>query len=241
MNRYRGFTLIELMLSSALLMVILFAGYYGYSLYTQKWQKRVDYFWQGTRDSLAIDTLNKALASTIAFSVTNNDGAKPQELLYFSGTETKLRFVTNSPIISSGGAIVEVEVLASPNGYQMVYREKSFNNFVLLDVNQLPPNIDQADFWEHELVLLSGFNSITISYFGWKTFEDALSYINLEDEITNKRLDPVWYAEHNPELMRVLPENVNIHFTKADSSTDIIVKLPMLSVYKLIADMRADA
>ena len=66
-TNYTGFTLIELMLATSLLMMVLFSGYYAYSLYTQKWQKRVDTFWQGTNDAIGIETVNKLLVATIPY------------------------------------------------------------------------------------------------------------------------------------------------------------------------------
>lgn len=103
----KGFTLIELMLATSLLMLIMFSGYYAYSLYTQKWQKRVQVFWQGTEQSIALNTLNRMLTSINSYVVK---GKGDKACVYFFGTDNTMRFVTDFPIYSKSTAIVELEV-----------------------------------------------------------------------------------------------------------------------------------
>lgn len=50
-----GFTLIELMVATSLLMIVMFSGYYAYNLYSKKWQSRVHTFWDKTEDAVALE------------------------------------------------------------------------------------------------------------------------------------------------------------------------------------------
>ncbi len=77
----RGFTLIELMLATSLLMMVMFSGYYAYSLYSQKWQKRVQVFWHGTEQAIALDSLHKVLSSALPYMVNGEDDKNDASVL----------------------------------------------------------------------------------------------------------------------------------------------------------------
>ncbi|XQF90942.1 prepilin-type N-terminal cleavage/methylation domain-containing protein [Pseudoalteromonas espejiana] len=89
----KGFTLIELMLAMTLLMLVLFAGYYGYGLFTDKWQKRTQFYWQQTQQTLAFDAISRVFESTFPY-IVNSDNNEPAQ--YFSGDQNRVIFVTTS-------------------------------------------------------------------------------------------------------------------------------------------------
>lgn len=236
LKKHTGFTLIELMLATSLLMMILFSGYYAYSLYTQKWQKRVDVFWQGTQQGIAVDTLQKLMSSALPYVVKNEDD-KAQ--IYFSGNAERIEFVSGSPIFSEQSALVRISVEPLGESKQLVYREKSLTNFVLIDVNQTDNN--DAEFWDVSTVLITDLSDFEFSFYGWLSFDDAVRFVNAESSIEER--DPPeqdWYASHQEKNIRILPENIRVSYVKADRLTEMNVSLPSNTVYELLAVIRKD-
>lgn len=233
LNRTKGFTLIELMLSSALLMTIMFAGYYAYSLYSQKWQKRVDVYWHSTKQGIGVDALNKLFISTSNYVVKNENG---RESIYFEATEDKIRFVSNSPIMSVGSALVELSVSESNETKQLVYREKNLQGFPLF----LQEDIENFIEWEQQIVLLEGFSEINWSFYGWTSFQDALKQAEIAELGSNEELRKA-YNTHALDEIRVLPERVNLRLINNAKSSQFSIEMPNHSVFSVIANARSGA
>jgi Prokaryotic N-terminal methylation motif len=235
-KKHIGFTLIELMLATSLLMMILFSGYYAYSLYTQKWQKRVDVFWQGTHQGIAVDAMQKLLSSTLPYIVKNEDD-KVQ--IYFSGNTKQVELVASSPIFSEQPALVQISLETLGDIQQLVYREKSLSNFVLINTEQTSDR--DADFWDVSTVLIADLSDFEFSFYGWLSFNDAARFVNAESSIEERNPpEQGWYAIHQEGNMRILPENISVSYVKAERLTKINVSLPSNTVYELLAVIRKD-
>jgi len=237
LKQAKGFTLIELMLATSLLMMVMFSGYYAYGLYSQKWQKRVQVFWQNTEQAIALDSLNKAITSALPYAVNcNNDKA----CIYFKGTKDTISFITNSAIFSSEPALVEFTLIEMNNNnasvhseynYQLVYREQAVSDNLAL-------SLDHQVQWQHEIVLLSGLGDFNVSYFGWPSFEKASHYVN-SDALIKEDLR-VWYNQHDANITRLLPENIQVSFTSEKGNSNFKVALSPHSFYKLLTYIRVE-
>ncbi|MEW6983268.1 type II secretion system protein J [Colwelliaceae bacterium 6471] len=232
-SKNEGFTLIELILATSLLMIVLFSGYYAYSLYSQKWQKRVDVYWRGTNQSIGVDTVNKLISSTILYSVKSEKG---QFQLFFSGDAQRMQFVTSSPIYLDGDAIVELSIRQNSLSKEVVYKEKSLADFVLIDTKQF--NATENNFWDVEATLIDGFEDISFAYFGWQSFEQALNDMNLEEDILRSIEKPEWYTMHKMESVRIVPEIIQVNFQTAQKVETIKISLPTNSIYFLLSNIR---
>lgn len=237
-----GFTLIELMLATSLLMLVMFSGYYAYSLYTQKWQKRVQGFWHGTEQAIALDVINKMLVGTNPYVVKGKNG-KP--CIYFIGDSTRLRFVTDSPIYGEGSSLVELELKLSDSTnkrYQLVYKEYGLEGSTLL---YLPQKSDEINWWKKS-VLFSNLIEFKWSYFGWSSYGDVAAQTNLSENGNNQDTRQ-WYTKHDANLIRVLPINIQLDMVTGVSAqqhtqtSQLLISLPNNSIYKLTADTRVDA
>jgi len=234
-KKTKGFTLIELMLATSLLMLVMFSGYYAYSLYTQKWQKRVQVFWQGTKQSIAINTLNKMLISINSYVI---NGLNDKECIYFSGSSNTMQFVTGYPIYSKGSALVELTVKDVDGSYQLIYKEHSVDNLILFNLDNINADIK----WEKQTVLLSNLKDIHWSYYGWTSFSDALAQSNIVEGF-NKKDTRQEYSDHDTNKVRILPINIRFTIVTQDSkkNSDWLIELPNNTLYKLISDIRVDA
>lgn len=224
------------MLATSLLMMILFSGYYAYSLYTQKWQKRVDVFWQGTQQGIAVDTLQKLISSALPYVVKNQDD---KAKIYFSGNAQQVELVAGSPIFSEQPALVQISLETLGDVQQLVYREKSLSSFVLMNTEQISAR--GAEFWDVSTVLIADLGDFEFSFYGWLSFDDAVRFVNAESSIEER--DPPeqdWYAIHQEENIRILPEVIRVSYVKADRLTEMNVSLPSDTVYELLAVIRKD-
>lgn len=233
----KGFTLIELMLATSLLMMVLFSGYYAYSLYTQKWQKRVDTFWQGTQDAIGIEALNKLLIATIPYVVKGNNDRLS---VYFVGDSQFIQFASNYSLFNDDASLVRIEYLSESK--QLVYREKSLENFALLSTRQLEQQESGIlDTWDHSAVLLNNVAGAEFSYWGWVSFEDAMEEMNLGENLSRSNAKPQWYANHQVETHRILPKSVNVSLNLLNSVSSFTVTLPNNTEYWLLSNIRKDA
>lgn len=233
----KGFTLIELMLATSLLMMVLFSGYYAYSLYTQKWQKRVDTFWQGTQDAIGVDALNRLLMATVPYVVK---GSNDRLNTYFAGDKQFIQFVSNYSLFSDDASVIRIEF--EPEQQQIIYKEKSLSHFALINTSQVEFVQDETEFlWEHVTVLADEIQNVQFSYNGWLTFDEAMQEMNLGENLRRSDAKPQWYQEHNTEVQRVLPKLVSIELQSKDIQTSFIVTMPDNTEYWLLSNIRKDS
>ena len=223
-----GFTLIELLLATSLLMVVLFAGYYGYSLYMQKWQKRTQFFWQQSQQTLSFDVLSRVFESTFPY-IVNSDKNEPAQ--YFSGDQDRIIFITNSPLFSNETAVVEFKVLQQDGHYSLVYNEATMSESLLLQ---------QSDTitWQQQVVLIDNLQRISFEYFGWKNLDEVLSNYSKDedDDPTVVLAKPQLYQKHVMEERRILPISININMTAENGEkSDFPVALPE-EAYSVLVD-----
>jgi len=231
LKQAKGFTLIELMLATSLLMMVMFSGYYAYSLYSQKWQKRVQVFWKNTEQAVALDTINKVTNAAVPYVV---NGERNQASIYFKGTAHSLSFVSSSALFSNTPALVEfeLEAIEGSDTYQLIYKEHDFSEQLLLNVKHKPE-------WQHKVILLTGIKELNFSYFGWQTFQQATKQSSSNAFI--KEDLRVWYSEHKTHVSRLLPEKIKIDFINSHGHTDFNIALSQHTLSRLMAYIRVDA
>ncbi len=228
-----GFTLIELMLATSLLMMVMFSGYYAYSLYSQKWQKRVDVFWKGTQQGIGLDALNKLFLSTSKYVIKNKEN---KESIYFLADARHIRFISNSPIFSVDSALVELEIQQTGDKQSLIYRENNLLNQPIYTLEAL----ENITIWQKESVLFDDFDDIDWSFYGWTSFVDALEQSNLAENTVKKELRKS-YKRHDLDKIRVLPISVKIQLNKNNLQSLFNIDLPNNTVFTIIANLRNDA
>ncbi len=230
----QGFTLIELMLATSLLMMIMFSGYYAYSLYSNKWQKRTDYFWTNTQEALAFDSINRAIQSTYPYIVLSD---KNEPAMYYQASAKHVLFVTHSALFTDRLAVVELAFEQNNGVYQLIYKESSLANQLLLK---------QADIihWQHQVVLLDNLTVAEFSYLGWSNLNQVMKNIQSDETATEGNLSiipPVWYTQHFMENRRVLPVKIQINMLdKNKKRSDFSIMLPENIYQVLVNYLRED-
>jgi prepilin-type N-terminal cleavage/methylation domain-containing protein len=226
----KGFTLIELMIATSLLMMVMFSGYYAYSLYSQKWQKRVQVFWHNTEQATALDSLHKVIHSALPYIVNGKDD---KAVIYFKGTNTQVSFISSSAIFSAEPALVKFSIEASANNshYNLIYQEQSIKHNLVLDIEH------QAQ-WQHEIILLTNIAEFNFSYFGWQSFGDVINELNSEAFV--KEDTRTWYQNHESNISRLLPEKIQISFNSEKGGSDFQIGLSQHSVHSVLIYGRED-
>jgi len=211
----KGFTLIELMLAMSLLMLVLFAGYYGYGLFTEKWQKRTQYYWQQTQQTLAFDAIARVFESTFPY-IVNSDNNEPAQ--YFSGDQNRVIFITTSPLFSKETSVVEFKILQNGDEYSLAYNEASMRDNLLL-------NQSDVITWQHQIILLENLQHISFEYYGWKNLQQVFTSLVSEDDESKET--PDFYQQHIMEERRVLPVSIYINLkAKKGEQSRFPVSLP---------------
>lgn len=233
-KRSQGFTLIELMLATSLLLMIMFSGYYAYALYSNKWQKRTDHFWQNTQEALAFDTINRAIQSTYPYIVKSDDN---EAAIYYQASEQHVLFVSHSALFSERLAVVELAFEQKKGIYQLIYKEAPLNNQLLLAQKDIIQ-------WEHQVVLLDHLVEAKFSYFGWKNLTEVMKNIQSDETATDRKLSiiaPSWYGQHYMENRRILPIKIQINLEgKNNKRSDFAVMLPENIYQALVNYLRED-
>lgn len=230
----KGFTLIELMIASSLLMLVMYAGYFGYSLYTSSWQKRTELFWQQTQVGLAFDSLARMLESVNPY-IIQSDNAQPA--IYFHAQSDFAMFVTESPIFSKNKAVVMLSFEQINGSLSLTYREKSLSNQLLLKQSDVME-------WQHRIVLLEGIKSGRFKYFGFDLLSKAAGYYEntVVGEVKESEVLPVWYDAHKLETVRTMPFKVALTIEHNDAvSSNFEIALPEHAHRKLVRYLRDDS
>lgn len=221
-----GFTLIELLLATSLLMLVLFSGYYGYSLYTQKWQKRTHLFWEQSQQSLAFDAMSRVFESTFPY-IVNSDKNEPAQ--YFSGDQDRIIFMTSSPLFSNKTSVVEFKVIQKDDTYSLLYNEASMQSSLILK---------QSDeiTWQHQIVLIENLKEISFEYFGWSGFNEAARVSSIDEDSDVEVPIPQIYKKHVMEDRRILPISINLIMTTDKNERSIFpIGLPE-GAYSVLID-----
>ncbi|MCQ8879456.1 prepilin-type N-terminal cleavage/methylation domain-containing protein [Pseudoalteromonas shioyasakiensis] len=208
----RGFSLIELMIATSLLSMVMFTGYFAYSLYTDKWQKRADHFWQLNQNSLGTEALIRTLEAASIYIVKDRNN---KFSVLFSGQQTSITLVTNTGLYSNTTALIQLQTIEQDNGLQsLLYNEMPLIDTMLLEYPQEPQ-------WQYQHILLTDINKVNFQFYGWQTTENAgnstLSAIDLEPG--QQKPKRRWYTSHSIEENRILPSKLALYFENPQQQT----------------------
>lgn len=204
-KKQQGFSLIELMIATALLSMVMFTGYFAYSLYTDKWQKRTDYFWQLNQNALGTEAIIRTLEAASVYVIKNQKG---KFSVLFEGEQTKITLVTNSGLFSNTTALIRLQTIEQKNGLQsLLYSEQPLIKSILLEYPKEPQ-------WQYQNILVANVNKVNFQFYGWRNAQNAgdstLSAIDLEPR--QEKVKRQWYTNHSIEENRLLPDKLALYF-----------------------------
>ncbi|QYJ74054.1 prepilin-type N-terminal cleavage/methylation domain-containing protein [Shewanella sp. FJAT-52076] len=196
MSRQRGFSLIELLLSMAILAMVIFIGSFSFSIYSKLWNKDIANYNKSLSSGKTSVLLSRMFQHVSNYIVHDKRGLP---VYYFVGNNHSMSFVTRSPLISDSPlALVKLEVKTLSDGNNiLVYQEADLVGEDFFSLDSLPA-------MKYKLNLFESPN-IRFNYFGWTSNEQRmLAFDREQDE------DMVWQPDYSAEISGVLPEVVNL-------------------------------
>jgi prepilin-type N-terminal cleavage/methylation domain-containing protein len=202
-----GFTLVELLISTALLSLILFVASYSFSLFAGSWGKELGRYEQTAKFTRNIELVRRVFASTIPLLVDRGDGTQ-NSALYLDGRKQFLRAASRYGVFTTDSVIYQLS-LESTNegGEQLIYQEVASNQ-VLLD------SYEQAITFSNKLVLLDSVSQVVFSYFGWENSQQK-SVQQSGMGIASK----VWQESFNAKEKQLFPESMKVSVVYGSAQT----------------------
>jgi prepilin-type N-terminal cleavage/methylation domain-containing protein len=229
-RKQTGFTLIELMIASSLLMLVMYSGYFAYSLYSSSWQKQSQAFWQATDQGIHLTSLSRIFEGAMPYIV--EDKLK-QPSIYFIADKETISFVTHSPIFTQSAALIELKFI----GNDLIYRESSLENSPLLEQGETRQ-------WQHSIILLKSVLQGKFGFYGWKNMQQIRDYeLQVYEQLSgNITISPSWYDDHVMESIRILPLSISLTYTdELQKTTSLTFIPPQSSQYALLRYIRDDS
>ncbi|MCF8129971.1 MAG: prepilin-type N-terminal cleavage/methylation domain-containing protein [Deltaproteobacteria bacterium] len=151
-----GFTLLELMLSLAIMGVVLLIIFGALRIGTQAWEKGEKDVDVQQRQRAVFDLIQKQVASACLYQIETGNGT-----FYFKGSETKIQFVSRSPIApGSRTGIVYVNYAVSKGNAD----EKMGLMLYERDMIFMKEEDFGDDAAKNSLRLISGFENLRFEY-----------------------------------------------------------------------------
>ena len=131
-----GFTLIELMISIAILTLLLFTGTYTYSMLLSRWDKQLGSFEYNARIARNLEVLQRVLEGVHPYIVVDNN-KKPS--FFFIGAQKNLLSVSHTGIFSADfPEIFQIIANKQSNGkYSLIYQAISTEKIILVGTEQI--------------------------------------------------------------------------------------------------------
>lgn len=202
-----GFTLVELLISTALLSLILFVASYSFSLFAGSWGKELGRYEQTAKFTRNIELVRRVFASTIPLLVDRGDGTQ-NSALYLDGRKQFLRAASRYGVFTTDSVIYQLSLESTDEGgEQLIYQEVASNQ-VLLD------SYEQAITFSNKLVLLDSVSQVVFSYFGWENSQQK-SVQQSGMGIASK----VWQESFNAKEKQLFPESMKVSVVYGSAQT----------------------
>ncbi|GAB0111509.1 Tfp pilus assembly protein FimT/FimU [Pseudoalteromonas distincta] len=202
-----GFTLIELMIATAILSGLLFLGSFTYQMLAQRWTKELGEFQNTLETTKSFNLLNATLTAVQPYVVLDEDDGNSTSYnpgFLFIGRENRLFSVTKQGLFDQNypeifRLIVEKN---AENKYNLIYQGVSTKQQALVTAQQ---NIT----FTQQITLLSDFDEIKFNYLGWDGF------VARSEGIQNG-LQPTWRKTFSGLDNQLLPDQMAILLKKDD-------------------------
>lgn len=217
MKGYKGFTLIEMLISMALLSMVLLIATSAYSMFSDKWNGRLGYFNKSAANAKHLILVQEVLKSIKPYVVTNDsDNAR----LYFEGNRNGFVTVSLRSLFQPNiPAVIRLQAIQNDDfSYTVTYQESTMASQLLTKVAQ------SLDFTE-PIILFENLQNVEFKYFGWPSLADK----NWQPDVNFQRRQPkAWFTDFNSIENKVFPEKVKVSFNSAEGEFVLQTRLPTI-------------
>ncbi|EEZ85678.1 hypothetical protein VME_44020 [Vibrio harveyi 1DA3] len=189
MKGQKGFTLVEMLVASVIMMAVLLIASTSYSFFHDRWFKDKGQFYQLVVEKKSQLMMLDVLNGTLPYLVRGKGKAS----YFFEGDGQQFEAVTELPIFGTDPALVQISVQAVGDGtFQVIYKEAPIlNSSFALDSSK-------PDF-KYEKVLFEGLEIAGFRYLGWESLEDKNLFL---DEFEGK---PQWSDAYSAQAVKTMP------------------------------------
>lgn len=200
MNKVKGFTLVEVLITMALLSMIILIGSSAFGLFAKRWDGKLGRFDATMQNARNVMLVQEVLDSLVPYMAYDTRG-KPK--IYFEGNRNGFVAVSSKSLYGRGGfAVVRFSVRQKADlAYQVIYEEWPMSDDVLR-------SIDQPIIFSSPLVLFDTVTNPRFEYFGWAELEDKLP----RDDMTLPK-PPKWLKNYNALAIGLSPLKAALRFT----------------------------
>ncbi len=210
----RGFTLIEVLVATAILTIMIYLALTAYSFFGESWRKG------RLSDTRSLELYrNHVLCRSAVESICDYYVTDPTNEFngvywpYFIGTDNSAAFVTLSSVFVKGvSASARIRIVETPSGTRnVVYEETPL-------LHQYIRYEDSVPEYVHQIVLFENVKAFHIRYYGaWESrFNDAT-----QDFVTEYR----WLTEYYGKDRKATPEIIEL--TVSDETGDTVLTFPV--------------
>lgn len=208
----KGFTLIEMLVTMALLSFVVLIGSSAYGMFAQKWNVEMGNFDQTVQSVRDLMLVQEVLDTMVPYVVSGSDN-KPG--IFFEGNQNGFVGVSSKSIFDKNyQSVIRLSVVQAEDfTFDVIYEE----NPMITDV--LRSTREPVDFSER-IILFTRVEAPKFEYFGWSSVEDKFGV-----EGVSLPKAPGWLASYNAMDLPFAAEKVRFAFTTQSGRYEIRANL----------------
>jgi prepilin-type N-terminal cleavage/methylation domain-containing protein len=211
LKRQVGFSLIELLVSMALLSMVVLVGSLAISLFSSRWNGQLGVFDETMRSNKYFMLTHDVLNSLLPYVVYSREG-KP--VIFFEGNRNGFVSVASTSLFSGNFfTVVRLSVKQNPDlTFDVIYEESAM-------IDQMFTRLDQEVVFSQPLVLFQEVKDPMFQYFGLKDHPSQLS------EFETAISPSIWLDEYNALDSLFAPEKVLLEFSSSAGRHNILANV----------------
>jgi prepilin-type N-terminal cleavage/methylation domain-containing protein len=189
----RGFSLIEILVATAILSMVLMISSMGYSFFMERWHKADNKFSVVTQTAKKFLLTKEVVTGYFPYILRKDDGTGG---IYFEGNSDSFIGITGRSVFAASGiAVARMSIEKQADfSYNLVYEEHLLDKSPFL-------RIEQEFEFENKVVLLLGITDIRFTYFGAR---DLAADVDSSENI--------WWQTFNALSRKIMPRIIRITF-----------------------------
>lgn len=211
LQKQRGFTLIEILISLVILSMLVTLAGSAYSIYIDRWKDNLGDFQQQLNETRGTMLVDQALQNVFPFVVENSEETQREsnELgLFFFGDENRLEAIVGSGVFNYANAAI-FKLIKDDD--KLVYFERSTADVLLLKANQ--------EFtYNRKLTYTDNIESVSFRYYGWPSYQQKLDYLS-GNATTDSRQ---WFTRYYGPERGLLPERIELTVQTEDHQWQLV-------------------
>jgi len=207
-SKQRGFTLIEMLVSMAIMTAVVSLASYSYRFYINLSHKNDKKYELLLNETQVWQRVRERVSESIDYYIKPKYRTTVQDIPLFLGREKELYGVSERGLFDSERLVLYwIGVIDS----KLLYCEKPIVGFI--------PTEDtiEPDICETSVLIRDNINAAEFRYFGWRGLSDKLSSSNLELVPDVSQLKG-WYSRYEGRERLMLPSWIEISIKQSDAS-----------------------